>query len=161
MLSITLIVIGALLVVTGVLGVVLPVLPGTILVLAGLVLIAWAEQFEYVGAVSLSILVVLTALTFAVDYVASLLGAGRMGASRAGLVGAAVGTFAGVFFFPVGLLLGPFLGAVIGELMTRSDALRAGKVGVGAVVGVLLGAVGNLVITLSMIGVFLIARFAT
>ncbi|MEO0421287.1 MAG: DUF456 domain-containing protein [Pseudomonadota bacterium] len=160
MLSIALIVLGAICVVAGLAGVVFPLLPGSPLILAGLVLVAWAEQFAYVGVGTLGVLVALTLLTFVVDYVASVLGAGRMGASRAGLLGAAIGTFAGVFFFPIGLLLGPFIGAVVGELLTRSDALRAGKVGVGAVIGVFLGAVGNLIIAMSMIGVFLAVRFA-
>ncbi|MEM9386101.1 MAG: DUF456 domain-containing protein [Pseudomonadota bacterium] len=160
MLSIALISLGTVCVLAGLIGVILPFLPGSTLILAGLVLIAWAEQFAYVGLGALGVLVALTLLTFVVDYVASLLGAGRMGASRAGLLGAAIGTFAGVFFFPVGLLLGPFVGAVVGELLARSDALRAGKVGVGAVVGVLLGAVGNLLIAAGMIGIFLALRFA-
>ncbi|MEO0971612.1 MAG: DUF456 domain-containing protein [Pseudomonadota bacterium] len=158
--SIAAIALGIVLVGVGLVGVVLPLLPGSPLVLAGLVLIAWAEGFAHVGPSVLGVLVGLTLLTFVVDQVASLLGAVRSGASRLGLAGAAVGAVVGVFFLPIGLLLGPFCGAVVGELLTQRDALRAGRVGMGAVVGVLLGTLGNLAINVAMIAIFLLARWS-
>jgi uncharacterized protein YqgC (DUF456 family) len=94
-----------------------------------------------------------------VDNIAGALGAGRVGASRLGLIGATVGTLVGVAFFPVGLLLGPFLGAVIGELLARSALIQAGRVGVGAVVGVILGTAGNFGLGAAMVAAYLIARF--
>lgn len=159
MLAILLIVLGVVLVAAGLAGTVLPLLPGTPLVLAGLVLIAWAEHFTYVGTMWIVVLTVMTVLTFVVDYLAGMLGAGRVGATRLGLLGATVGTFVGLLFFPLGLLLGPFLGAIAGELLARSDLLQAGRVGTGAVVGTLLGAIGNLLITLAMVVLFVIVRF--
>jgi uncharacterized protein YqgC (DUF456 family) len=146
-------------VLVGLVGLVLPLMPGSPLVLLGLVLLAWAEQFQYVGTITIGILFVLMLLTFVVDNIASVLGAGRVGASRLGLIGAMVGTLVGVAFFPVGLLLGPFVGAVAGELLARTEVLKAGKIGVGAVIGVLLGTAGNLALGVAMIVFYLIARF--
>ena len=157
--TIALTLLGTVMVVLGLIGLVLPLMPGSPLVLLGLVLLAWAEQFQHVGTTTFVILGVLMLLTFVVDNVAGALGAGRVGASRLGLVGATIGTLVGVVFFPVGLLLGPFLGAVIGELIARREPLQAGRVGVGAMVGVILGTAGNLGLGIAMIAVYLIARF--
>jgi uncharacterized protein YqgC (DUF456 family) len=146
--------IAAILVVLGVLGTVLPVLPGTLLVAGGLFLAAWAQDFSRVGWVGLTIIGVLAALAFAADFVASLLGAKRVGASPKALVGAAIGGLIGVFFGLPGILLGPFLGALIGELMARGGWKQATKVGVGTAVGLLFAAVAKLVLAFLMIGTF-------
>lgn len=146
--------IAAILVVLGVLGTVLPVLPGTLLVFGGLFLAAWANDFTRVGWVGLSIIGVLAALAFAADFVASLLGAKRVGASPKALIGAAIGGFIGIFFGLPGILLGPFLGAIIGELMARGGWKQATKVGVGTALGLLFAAVAKLVLAFLMIGTF-------
>lgn len=159
MLTTVLIVLGVLLALIGLTGVILPLLPGAPLILAGLVLIAWAEHFTHVGPVTLGVLTVLTLLTFVVDYLAGMIGAGRLGATRLGLLGATIGTFVGLLFLPLGLLLGPFIGALAGELIARTSLVQASRVGAGAVIGTLLGTVGNVLIALAMIIVFAVVRF--
>jgi uncharacterized protein YqgC (DUF456 family) len=146
--------IAAILVVLGVLGTVLPVLPGVLFVFGGLFLAAWAQDFTRVGVVGLSIIGVLALLAFAADFVASLLGAKRVGASPKALIGAAIGGFIGVFFGLPGILLGPFLGAVAGELIARGGWSQATKVGVGTWLGLLFAAVAKLVLAFLMIGTF-------
>src|SRR3954470_9552695 len=103
---------GALLVVIGILGTVLPALPGVPLVFVGLLIAAWAEGFQKVGWFTLSVLAVLTLLSFVVDFFASAMGAKRVGASWAALVCAAAGATVGLFFGLPGFILGPFVGAV-------------------------------------------------
>jgi len=146
--------VAAILVVLGVLGTVLPVLPGVLFVFGGLFLAAWAQDFTRVGAVGISIIGVLALLAFAADFVASLLGARRVGASPKALIGAAIGGFVGVFFGLPGILLGPFLGAVAGELIARGGWGQATKVGVGTWLGLLFAAVAKLVLAFLMIGTF-------
>jgi len=146
--------VAAILVVLGVLGTVLPVLPGVLFVFGGLFLAAWAQDFTRVGAVGISIIGVLALLAFAADFVASLLGARRVGASPKALIGAAIGGFVGVFFGLPGILLGPFLGAVAGELIARGGWSQATKVGVGTWLGLLFAAVAKLVLAFLMIGTF-------
>ena len=146
--------VAAILVVLGVLGTVLPVLPGVLFVFGGLFLAAWAQDFTCVGAVGISIIGVLALLAFAADFVASLLGARRVGASPKALIGAAIGGFVGVFFGLPGILLGPFLGAVAGELIARGGWSQATKVGVGTWLGLLFAAVAKLVLAFLMIGTF-------
>lgn len=146
---------AALLVIVGLAGTVLPVLPGVLLVFGGLLLAAWAQGFTRVGAVGLTIIGALAALAFVADFVASWLGAKRVGASSRALVGAALGGAAGLFFGIPGLLLGPFIGAVLGELWARGGLAQAGKVGVGTWLGLLAAAIMKVVIAFLMIATFL------
>jgi uncharacterized protein YqgC (DUF456 family) len=145
---------AAILVVVGVLGTVLPVIPGVLFVFGGLFLAAWAQDFSRVGWVGLAIIGVLGLLAVAADFVASLLGAKRVGASPKALIGAALGGFIGVFFGLPGILIGPFAGAVIGELLARGGLQQATKVGVGTWLGLLFAAVAKLVLAFLMIGTF-------
>jgi uncharacterized protein len=152
-------IIAVLLVLAGIVGTVLPVLPGTVLVFAGLLLAAWLQNFSEVGGWTIAALGALTLLSFVVDFAASALGARRVGASRAAIIGAAIGTVVGIPFGIVGLLAGPFAGAVIGELATGPDLLKAGRVGAGAWVGFLLGTVLKLALAFAMVGIFAVAYF--
>ena len=147
------------LIVVGAAGTVLPVVPGAILVFGGIVLAAWIDDFARIPPWLLVILGVLTVMAWAVDYVAAVLGAKRVGASRLALVGAAAGMVAGIFSGLWGLLFMPLLGAAIGEYAAQRDALRAGKVGFATWIGLLLGSAAKVAIVLTMIGIFLFALF--
>jgi len=85
------------------------------------------------------------------------MGAKRVGASRFAIVGAAVGTVAGIFSGLWGLLFMPLVGAAIGEYVAQRDARRAGKVGVATWIGLLLGSAAKVAIVLTMVGIFVIA----
>ena len=142
-------------VVVGLLGTVLPVIPGILFVFAGLFLAAWADQFAKVGPVGLTIIGTLGALAFVADFVASLLGAKRVGASPQALVGATAGGLVGIFLGIPGMILGPFVGAVAGELMAKGRLAQAGKVGLGTWLGLVAAAVLKVVIAFLMIATFL------
>ena len=150
-------VIAAVMVLLGLAGTILPVLPGVLLVFGGLFLAAWADGFQHVGVIALTIIGLLGALSFGADFVASLLGAKRVGASPLALVGAAIGGIIGIFFGIPGVLFGPFIGAVAGEYLARGRLAQAGKVGVGTWIGLLVAAVAKVVIAFLMIGVFFTA----
>jgi uncharacterized protein YqgC (DUF456 family) len=149
---------AALLVVAGFIGVIAPVLPGAPLVFIGLVLAAWAENFQYVGMWTLIIIAVLLGLTYVVDAIASALGVKKVGASKQAMWGAVIGTTVGVFFGIPGILLGPFIGAVVGELIARRNFMQAGKAGVAAWIGFVVGTLGKLAILFAMVGVFVVKR---
>jgi uncharacterized protein len=148
-------VLAAIVVIVGLVGTVVPVLPGVLLVFGGLFLAAWAEGFTRVGAVGLTIIGFLAALALVADLVASWLGAKRVGASPAALVGATLGALVGLFFGLPGLVLGPFFGAVAGELFARRDLAQAGKVGLGTWLGLLAAALAKVVLAFLMIATFL------
>lgn len=152
-------VLAALLIVIGFAGVILPALPGLPLVFAGMLLAAWADGFDKLGWVTLTVLGVLTLVSFVVDLLATALGASRVGASRKALLGSVVGTFAGLFFMPVGLFVGPFAGALLGELWHGRELRQATKVGIGTWLGIVLGVVLKLGLAFAMLGLFLLAWF--
>jgi len=143
-----------LLVIFGLAGTVMPVLPGVPLVFAGLLLAAWADGFQRVGTVTLVILGILTLLAVAADFAASAFGAKKMGASPRAVLGATIGAVVGVFFGLPGLVVGPFLGAVAGELSANRQLLHAGRAGLGAWLGLLFGSVVKLTLAFLMVGVF-------
>lgn len=150
-------VLAAILVIVGVAGVILPALPGLPLVFAGMLLAAWVGGFQEVGWVTLVVLGLLTAVSLAVDFFATMMGAKRVGASRKALLGAVVGTFAGLFFGPLGLFAGPFVGALLGELWHGREIGQAAKVGLGTWLGILLGTVLKLGLAFAMLGLFAFA----
>lgn len=147
------------LVVLGLAGTILPALPGVPLVFCGLLLAAWIGDFQRIAWPTLTLLAVLTALAVAADFVATLLGAKRAGASKLALLGAAIGSVVGLFFGLVGVFVLPFVGALIGELIARKRLGQAAKVGFATWLGMLLGALAKLSLAISMIGVFAISYF--
>jgi len=150
---------GVALVAVGIAGMLVPALPGPPLLFAGLVIAAWAEDFQYVGYGTLTLLAVMSLLAYFVDFISGALGAKHFGASSKSAIGAAIGAVVGIFFGLPGILLGPFIGAVLGELTEHEDLKIAGRAGVGATVGLLLGTAAKMAIAFAMIGVFLFARF--
>jgi uncharacterized protein len=157
--TIALWVLAVALILVGIAGVVLPALPGIVFVFGGIVLAAWIDDFTRISGTTVAVLGVLAVIGFAIDYVATVLSAKRAGASRQGLIGAALGTVAGVFTGFIGLVFMPLVGAAIGEFIARRDALRAGQIGVATWVGLLLGTVAKLAIVFAMVGVFVLALF--
>ena len=150
------------LIVVGIAGTILPALPGLPLVFAGMLLAAWAGDFQQVGVPMLVVLGLLTVFSLAVDFWATALGAKRVGASKLAIIGAMVGTLAGLFFGPLGLLMGPFAGAIGGELVHRRslhkhDLGQAAKIGVGTWFGILFGTVLKLALAFTMLGLFALA----
>lgn len=154
--------IAALLVLAGLAGTVLPALPGLPLVFGGMLLAAWAGDFQHVGVPMLVLLGALTLLSMAIDFWATALGAKRVGASRLAVAGAMLGTLGGLFLGPLGLLVGPFAGALGGELLHRRSLQRhhvgqAARVGVGTWVGIVFGTVLKLGLAFAMLGMFALA----
>ena len=156
--SIVLWIIGALLAVIGLAGLLLPVLPGAPLLFLGLFCAAWAEDFRYVGLWTLLLLAVMAGLTYLVEFLSSILGARSFGGSRRAMAGAAIGGIVGLFFGIPGILLGPFVGAVLAELSLQRTLDQASRAGFGTVVGMALGVAGKLAIGIAMVGIFLLVR---
>lgn len=152
-------VLGACLVLAGFVGIVIPALPGILLLYGGLFLAAWAEGFQFVGSGTLVVLGMMALVAYAVDFAAGILGAKHFGVSRQAMIGAAIGMFFGLFLGLPGLLLGPFLGAMAGEYLAQRDLFQAGRAGVGTWLGLLVGTAVKLAISVSMLAVFLAARF--
>jgi len=148
-------VLAALIVIAGLIGTVVPALPGVPLVFAGLFIGAWIDDFNTVGWATVSVLAGLAFVGWIVDFVASAVGARYLGASSRAFWGATAGAVVGIFFGVPGMLLGPFLGAVLGELSGGRDLVRSGRAGLGAWLGMVLATAIKLGIAFLMIGLFL------
>lgn len=147
-------IVALLLMFVGVAGSILPGLPSTPVVL--LAAIAHKLYFGTTGAAwwVIGVLTVLTALSLAVDAAASVYGAKRLGATWRGALGAIVGGVIGLFFSLPGILLGPFVGAVVFELAGRRPMGEASLAGVGATLGLLAGTLGKLACCIAMMTLF-------
>jgi uncharacterized protein YqgC (DUF456 family) len=150
-------VLAIVLIVLGLVGVVAPVVPGALLVFAGMVLGAWADGFTHIGWATLTILGLLALASYLLDFAAGLVGVRQFGASRRAVWGAAIGTVVGLFFGLPGLILGPFVGAVLGEYTVRRQLKEAGRAGAGAWIGIVLGAAAKVALVGVMLGIFLAA----
>lgn len=143
----------------GLAGNLLPLIPAAPLLLAGFVLGAWIDGFERVGWGWLALLTALAVIMQVIDFVSGAWGAKKMGASRQAVIGATLGAILGIFFGIPGLVFGPFVGAALGELLARGDLAHAGRVGVAAWLGMAVGTVAKLALSIMMIGLFAFAYF--
>ncbi len=153
--TIALYALGLVLILAGVIGLLLPVLPGAPLIFAGLVSIAWADGFERIGGLGLLVLGVLTLLISIVDYVSSVTGARRFGASVWGIVGAVAGLVMVIPFGFVGLVVGPLAGALLAEYLREPDFRRAARIGVGSLLGFVIGTAVKYALAVFMLGLAL------
>ena len=136
--DILVIVLAIILMVGGIAGCALPVLPGAPLAYAGLLLLHFTGLAHFSTAQLIVWLIVVVVLQV-VDYITPLLGSKYSGGTSFGNRGCVAGTLLGLFFMPWGIILGPFLGAVAGEMIGGSDFPHAVRAGIGTLIGFLLG----------------------
>ena len=141
----------------GVIGNFIPGVPGTsLLLVAGLGHQLYFGQHGGIDWFWIGALAVLTAAVFGLDYLATLIGAKKLGATWKGMLGSLLGLFVGLFIppQPIGLIIGPFVGAMGFEWAFGREAQDSAKAGAGAVIGMLLGAVGSMMCAVAMFGIF-------
>jgi uncharacterized protein YqgC (DUF456 family) len=145
--DILLIIIGILLILVGIIGCIIPGIPGPPIAYIGMLL----QIFKTENPFTAKFLIIWALITIGVsvlDYVVPAVGTKKFGGSRRGVWGSIIGLFAGIFFFPpVGLIIGPFLGAFLGELTGGKETQAALKAGFGSFIGFLSGVVLKLVVT--------------
>lgn len=119
----------------GLVGTLLPVMPGAPVIWLGMLIYGLITGFEAFGWFFLTIQAIIALIVVGVDYLFSAMGSKYFGGSKAALWGAAGGLLVGIFFFPVGLLIGPFIGAALADLIARKNSSQAVKSGLGASIG--------------------------
>lgn len=145
-------------IIAGFVGVVLPFLPGVPLAWLGLFVYAWAHGFEVVTWPWLVVFGILTAFTFVLDFIGPAMGASGKKSSKWAVLGAIIGTLGGlVVFGPLGILIGPLVGAFIGEYIVERNYKDALIKSYGAFMGFVTAMLIKLVIVLAMGIYFLIA----
>lgn len=136
---------GIILLITGILGCVLPVIPGPPLNYLGLLLLHLTERYQFSTKFMVT-WAIITVVVYALDYVIPVWGTKKFGGSKRGVWGSVIGLVVGLFFFPpFGIIIGPFAGAVIGELSVGKDSGAALKSGFGSFIGFLLGTLLKLI----------------
>lgn len=149
-------IIAILFMLAGLSGIFLPFLPGVPVVWLGFFVYAIFTEFQELSLLAVLIFLGLTVLSAIVDFIAPLLGAKSYKISTYGLVGASAGLLLGIATLgPIGIILGPFLGALLGELMSGKKYSAATKTALGTFVGFALSSLLRLGIAFSMIGFFL------
>lgn len=152
--DILLVILGVLFLLTGIAGSVLPVIPGPPIAFAGMLLLRFTRftETQNLDAYSrlLWIFAGITIVVSILDYLVPVWGTKKFGGTRAGTWGAGLGVIIGLFFGPVGLILGPFLGAFAGELISGRDRNESLKAGFGSLIGFLFGVAMKLSLTFLM-----------
>lgn len=138
MMELVLIIISFILVIVGLLGCILPVLPGPPLAYVGLLLVHVTDKVSF-STTQLVCWLLLVIVLQVLDYLTPMLGSKYTGGSEYGNRGSVAGTVLGLFFMPWGIILGPFIGAVLGELLGGRDLSKAMKAGLGTFFGVVFG----------------------
>ncbi len=154
--------------IVGVIGALVPAIPGIGLILGAMLVWGFVSKFAGMG-VSLVVTLVILLLSIGVDFLATVWGAKKVGASDWSQIGAMVGLFAGLFgLLPalpvggpiIGLFLGPVVGAFLGEYAYRKELptgprlQQSGKVCIGIVVGTLFGNIAKSLLALGAVILF-------
>lgn len=155
--DIVLLVLGFILMLTGILGSFLPVLPGTPVSWLGLLLLyltdAVPNDWWFLG-ITLGVALVV----FAMDYLIPALGTKKFGGTRAGMIGTTLGLLVAIVF-PIlgilGIIIWPFIGAFVGELLNKADQKSALKAAFGSFIGFLTGTFLKFVVTIIFMGLFI------
>ncbi len=140
-----LIVLGILLMLGGIIGCVLPVLPGPPLSYVGILLLHITTRYQF-STNFLVIWAIITTVVYGLDFVIPVWGTKKFGGSKQGVWGSVIGLCIGFFIFPpFGIIIGPFVGAVIGEITSGKDTRAALKSGFGSFIGFLTGTILKLI----------------
>ena len=138
-------VLSFLLLVGGIAGCVLPILPGPPLGYAGLLLLHFTGRADFSTTQLVTWLIIVVILQV-VDLVTPLLGSKYTGGTSFGNRGCVAGTLIGMFFLPWGIIVGPFIGAVAGEMLGGSDLAHAIRAGIGSLIGFLVGTLLKIIV---------------
>lgn len=157
--NIVMLILCILIMLAGLAGTIVPVLPGIPIIWAAMLGYGWYSGWLHYGLTAMLATGFLVALSVAVDQLASVMGAKKFGATRAGMIGSVAGAILGMIFFNIiGLILGTFLGAMACEMLfSRRNFSQSMASGAGALVGFLAGSLFKFMLGLGLIVYFLFA----
>ena len=146
--DVLLVILGICLLIGGLAGCILPAIPGPPLSYVALLLLQ-ATRFADFSIQFLLITAIVTVVVTVVDYILPAWGTKKWGGSRAGTIGSMIGLLLGLFFLPVGIIAGPFVGAVAGELIAGRNTNAALRSGIGSFMGFLFGTAMKLTVCIA------------
>ncbi len=149
-LDIILILLGGILIIAGTIGCILPIIPGPPLSYAGLLLLQFSSKAPFTSTFLITYAVI-TIIVLILDYVIPIYGTKKLEGSKYGIWGSTIGMILGLFFlFPIGIIIGPMLGAFTGEIITGKTKNQAFKSALGSLLGFFTGASIKFIVCLSM-----------
>jgi uncharacterized protein YqgC (DUF456 family) len=143
--SIALITIGIILLIAGIVGCIVPALPGVPLSYLALVLLRFSDKGDEVSNRLLIVWAIVTVVVTALDYIVPAWGTKQFGGSKWGTWGSTIGVIVGLFMGPWGIIIGPFVGAVVFELLGGKPSREAVRAGWGSFIGLLTGTIIKLI----------------
>ena len=143
--DIAFIILGSILLILAFIGCVVPVLPGPLLAFTGLLCARGIAPHESPSLGMIAAAACFVTVTLVLDYIVPAMGAKKFNCGRMGVFGCIAGTIIGLFFMPFGLILGPFLGAMLGELIAGKKLRQSLKGATGAFLGYVTGILLKLV----------------
>ncbi|MBD0850111.1 DUF456 domain-containing protein [Maribacter arenosus] len=155
--DIALLIFGFILMLVGIIGSFLPVLPGPTVSWVGLLLL-YLTKVVPDDWIFLGITLVIALVVFALDYIIPAVGTKKFGGTRAGMIGTTLGLLVALFvpvLGPLGIIIWPFVGALVGELMNKADKKTATKAAFGSFIGFLTGTFLKFVVTVVFLGLFI------
>ena len=144
------IIVGSILIIVGLIGCFIPILPGPPISYLALLSIHFMSDNKF-SSNFLILWFIITIFVTVLDYIVPIAGAKKMGGTKYGVWGSTIGLFLGIFFFPpLGLILGPVLGAWVGELLAGKSGVESLRAAMGSFIGFLLGTAAKLFVSLAM-----------
>lgn len=156
--DIFLVIVAALFMLFGIIGSMLPILPGPLTSWIGLLLFHLTDAVP-MNWTFLGITLAIAILVWLLDYIIPALGTKKFGGSKAGMVGTTIGLLVAIFFpiFGVfGIIVWPFIGAYVGELLNKSNSDRALKAAFGSFLGFLTSTFIKFVVAVIYLGLFIV-----
>ena len=145
-----------LLMILGIIGSFLPVLPGPLTSWAGLLVLHFTDGVELSQTFLISTLLVAIVI-YVLDYIIPAMGTKRFGGSRSGMIGTTLGLIIGIISpLPFGIIIGPFTGALIGEMIHRNDLNKAIKAAFGSFLGFIASTFLKFIVTIIFLGFFIV-----
>jgi len=154
--EIFLVLLALLLMILGILGSFLPVLPGPLTSWIGLLVLHFTDGIE-LSTTFLIVTLVFAVFIYILDYIIPAIGTKRFGGSKAGMIGTTLGLIIGLFSpIPFGIIIGPFVGALIGEMMHRNDFNKALKAAFGSFLGFIASTFLKFIVAIIYLGFFIV-----
>lgn len=142
------------------LGTILPLLPGLPLMALIFLGYGWFEGFQNINFLIIAIAFIFAIIGTLLDYFAGSYAAKKKGGTKGGYWGALLGGIFGIIFLgPIGLLLGPFLGALCGEFLAGKSIKEATQIGISSLWGLIIGNIFKFVLALTLSVIFFFRVF--
>nr|WP_321244800.1 DUF456 domain-containing protein [uncultured Psychroserpens sp.] len=157
--DIFLVILATFFMVLGIIGSFLPVLPGPLTSWIGLLIFHLTDVVP-MNWTFLIITLIIALGIWVLDYIIPAMGTKRFGGTKAGMIGTSIGLIVGLIApIPGGIIIGPFFGALIGELLNKAEFDKAVKAAFGSFLGFIASTFIKFIVAMIFLGFFIVKFF--